>query len=462
MSDKKIDAVENGLLTANFVKGLEQQSGSLDDRLERYRVPGVSVSVINDSMIAWSKGYGVREAGMDSRVTTDTLFQAASISKPVTALAVLDLVEQGKLDLDEEVNQWLSSWKIPENEYTQKSKVTLRRILSHTAGITVHGFPGYSSGEVVPTLLQILKGEHPANTEPIQVDIEPGSTTRYSGGGYIVVQQLIEDVTGRPFQEFMQNTILEKLAMHDSFFEQPFAHSHQNRPATAHNATGSPIAGKWHTYPEKAAAGLWTTPTDLARFLIEIMQSSKGLSNKLLSVGIINEMLTPQNEIFGLGLELKKGAGEICRFSHSGSNQGFRCYMVAYRETGQGAVVMTNGDNGDLLIKEILRGIAHAYGWADFHPQERTIAQIDSDTLTGFEGNYHLVDWPEFVIQVTVDNSRLVAENIPASLRFDLYPESKNKYFAFELELTIEFIPDDDGDINTLMLGPNMKMEKTK
>ncbi len=462
MSDKNINAVENGLLTENFVKGIEQQPGSLDDRMERYHVPGVGIAVINDSMIAWSKGYGVREAGTASKVTTDTLFQAASISKPVTALAVLALVEQGKLDLDEEVNQWLSSWKIPENEYTQKSKVTLRRILSHTAGITVHGFPGYSAGEVVPTLLQILKGEHPANTDPIQVDIEPGSTTRYSGGGYTVVQQLIEDVTGIPFQELMQSTVLEKLAMHDSSFEQPLTNAHQNRAATAHNGAGSVVPGQWHTYPEKAAAGLWTTPADLARFLIEIMQSSKGLSNKLLSIGMTNEMLTPQKDIFGLGLELKKDTGEICRFGHSGSNQGFHCYMVAYRETGQGAVVMTNGDNGDLLIMEIIRSIAHAYGWADFHPQERTIAQVDSDTLTRFEGKYHLVDWPEFAIQVTVDNSRLVAENIPASLHFDLYPESKNKYFALELELTIEFIPDDDGNINALMLGPNMKMEKAK
>ncbi|MEP7136926.1 MAG: serine hydrolase domain-containing protein [Chloroflexota bacterium] len=462
MLDQRINAVENGLLTANFVNGVEQPSGNLIDRMEFYHVPGVSISVINHSQIEWSKGYGVGEAGLDSKVTTGTLFQAASISKPVAAIAALELVEQGKLDLDGEVNQWLSSWKIPENEYTQKSKVTLRRILSHTAGLTVHGFPGYSSSETVPTLLQVLKGEHPANTDPIQVNIEPGSINRYSGGGYTVVQQLLEDITGKPFQEFLKNTVLEKLSMNDSTFEQPLANLNQNRAATAHNGAGFPIPGKWHTYPEKAAAGLWTTPTDLARFLIEIMQSSIGLSNKLLSVGMANEMLTPQNGNFGLGLEINKDAGEICRFGHGGSNQGFRCYMVAYKETGQGAVVMTNSDNGDMLIMEIIRGIAHIYGWADFHPEEKTIVQVNPDTLTQFAGKYQLADWPEFVIQVQVDNSRLVAENIPAALRYELYPESKNKYFALETELTIEFTQDDHGSVNALMLGPNMKMEKIK
>jgi CubicO group peptidase (beta-lactamase class C family) len=460
MSDKQIAAVENGLLTANFVKGTKQSSGNLKDRMDTYHVPGVSIAVIDDSQIAWSKGYGVMEAGTDSKVTTDTLFQAASISKPVTALAVLALVEQGQLDLDEDINQRLSSWKLPENEYTQKNKVTLRRLLSHSAGVTVHGFPGYDSNETVPTLLQILNGEPPANTDIIQVDIEPGSATRYSGGGYTVMQQLLEDVTGKPFQELLQSTVLEQLAMHDSFFGQPLATMKHNRAATAHTGAGSPIPGKWHAYPEQAAAGLWTTPTDLARFLIEIMQSSKGLSNKVLSVGLTNEMLTPQSVDFGLGLEIKKGADDSYRFGHGGSNEGFRCYMVAYKETGQGAVVMTNGTNGDLLLMEIVRAIAHVYGWADYQPQEKTVTAAASDTFARFAGKYQLTDWPEFVIQVQVENSRLVAENIPASLRFDLYPESKHKFFALEQELATEFMTDDAGNINGLMLGQHMKMEK--
>jgi CubicO group peptidase (beta-lactamase class C family) len=294
------------------------------------------------------------------------------------------------------------------------------------------------------------------------VDIEPGGTTRYSGGGYTVMQQLLEDVTGKPFQEFMRNTVLEKLAMHDSFFEQPLADAHHYRAATAHDGMGSPIPGKWHTYPEKAAAGLWTTPTDLAAFLIEIMQSHKGMSNKLLSVGMVNKMLTPQNGNFGLGLEIKKGADENCRFGHGGSNQGFRCYMVAYTDAGQGAVVMTNGDNGDLLMMEIIRGIARVYNWEDFHPQERAVVHIDPDRLSLFEGQYHLVGWPDFIIQVTRDNSRLIAEIVPAALRLELYPESESKYFTVETESTLEFIQEGDGSINSLMLGPNMKMEKTK
>jgi len=171
----------------------------------------VSIALINDGRIEWARGYGTLEAAGKATVTPETLFQAASISKSLTAMVTLRLVEQGKLDLDSDVNKRLVSWKVPENEFTKEQKVTVRRLLAHTAGVTVPGFLGYEVGETLPTLRQILDGEKPANSAPIRVDMTPGGKFRYAGGGYVILQQLIMDVSGKSFPELMQKTLLHQL-----------------------------------------------------------------------------------------------------------------------------------------------------------------------------------------------------------------------------------------------------------
>jgi len=359
MSNQNIQAVEDNLLTAVSIHGIPKKSYNLMERMKYFHVPGVSVAVINDANIEWARGYGVLETNVNTQVAPDTLFQAASISKPVSAMLVLRLAEQGKLDLDIDVNKYLSSWQIPENEHTEKNKVTLRGILSHTAGLTVHGFQGYGFDAEVPSLLQILNGETPANSAPIQVDVAPGSMFKYSGGGYTVMQQILENISDKAFDELLQTEVLDKLHMHSSTFEQPLPMSLREKAATGHAGTGVPIKGKWHTYPEKAAAGLWTTPTDLAEFAIEIMKSYDNRSNKILSASMADSMLTAVQEDYGLGLEIKKLGNNIIRFGHGGSNEGFRCYFVAYTGIEKGAVVMTNSDNGDHLMMEIVRSISH-------------------------------------------------------------------------------------------------------
>jgi CubicO group peptidase (beta-lactamase class C family) len=262
--------------------------------MQLYKVPGISVAVVDNFKIAWAKGYGVAEAGSSTPVTAHTLFQAASISKPVAAAGTLSLVEQGKLSLDQNVNQRLKSWQVPDNEFTQKEKVTLRRILSHSAGLTVHGFPGYEVGTPIPTLVQIFNGEPPANNPPIRVDIVPGTKYRYSGGGVAIEQQLVIDVTGKPFPQFMRETVLDKIGMTDSTYEQPLPAARAAMAATATRSDGKSIPGKWHVYPEIAAAGLWTTPTDLAKFGIEIALSKQGKANHVISQSMARQMLTPQ------------------------------------------------------------------------------------------------------------------------------------------------------------------------
>jgi CubicO group peptidase (beta-lactamase class C family) len=286
--DERIRRVENGLLPPILIKGEPVAAIELARRMQFFKTPGVSIAVINNGRIEWARGYGFLEAGGNSPVTPETLFQAASISKPVAAMAVLRLVQENRLNLEEDVNKKLVSWKVPENEFTKERKVTLRGLLSHSASITVSGFNGYSSDKQVPTLLQILNGTTPANSKPIRVDGLLNKEFRYAGGGYIIMQQLLEDVTGKPFPALMQKTILGKLGMTHSSYLQPLPKELWDSAAIGHGTNGEKLKGNWNTYPEMAAAGLWTTPSDLARFAIDIQKSKAGKSDAVLSAKMVN------------------------------------------------------------------------------------------------------------------------------------------------------------------------------
>ena len=270
----------------------------LQKLMQLYKVPGLSIAVVDNFQIVWAKAYGFIEAGSTVPVTPQTLFQAGSISKPVAATGALYLVQQGKLSLDEDVNQKLKTWKVPENEFTQDKKVTLRRLMSYTAGLTVHGFPGYDVNDPVPTLVQIFNGEKPANTAPIRVDYVPGTQARYSGGGVTIEQQLMMDVTGKPFPALMREIVLDRIGMTASSYEQPLPEGQAAMTASGTYLDGKVVHGRWHLYPEMAAAGLWTTPTDLSKFAIEIALSKHGKSNRVLSQEMTREMLT---QCFGRG-----------------------------------------------------------------------------------------------------------------------------------------------------------------
>jgi len=333
----------------------------LEKLMATFKVPGLSMAVIDGYQIAWTKTYGVIDPGSNKPVTTTTLFQAGSISKPVAATGALVLVEQGKLTLDEDVNLKLKSWKVPENEFTKTEKVTLRRLMSHTAGLTVHGFPGYDVDAPIPTLVQIFNGEKPGNTAPIRVDIVPGTEERYSGGGVTIEQQLVIDVTGKPFSEFMREAVFEKIAMSNSSYEQPLPPAWAGHTACGTYGDGKPVHGRWHVYPEMAAAGLWTTPADLALFAIEIALSKQGKANHVLSEKITNEMLTPVMDGAGLGFFLEKeNPGQ---FGHNGADEGFQAMLEMNAQTGKGLVIMANSDRGLVVAGFLLESVAKEYGW---------------------------------------------------------------------------------------------------
>ncbi|MBI5473411.1 MAG: beta-lactamase family protein [Ignavibacteriae bacterium] len=329
--------------------------------LEQHKVPGVSIAVVHNGQVDWAKGYGVCEHGKSDPVDTMTLFQAASISKPVSAVAALSLVERGLLTLDEDVNHKLQSWKIPENTFTRKRSITLRHLLSHSAGFTMHGVPECSVDDTIPTLVQILDDTVHGPREPVRVVCEPGTSFRYSGGGYIVLQLLLTDVTQRPFEQLAREFVLQPAGMASSTFEQPLPPRLHDRAAAGHLEDGTLMKGSWHTLPEQAAGGLWTTPRDLASFMIALWRSYHGISDALLPKQLAREMLTRQVDDFGLGFSLPSAG--VPRFQHGGSNGGYRCFMVLSIDQPDGVVIMTNGDSGEPLLWEIFEAIAHAYGW---------------------------------------------------------------------------------------------------
>lgn len=334
---------------------------SLAALMDLYKVPALSIAVIEDYKIAWAKGYGTIGTGSPAPVTTKTLFQAGSISKPVAATGALYLVEHSKLALDEDVNLKLKTWKVPDNDFTKEQKVTLRRLMSHTAGLTVHGFPGYDVDAPLPTLVQIFNGEKPANTAPIRVDIVPGTQQRYSGGGVTIEQQLMMDVTGKAFPELMREMVLDKIGMTDSSYQQPLPSARAAMTANGTYGDGKPVHGRWHIYPEMAAAGLWTTPTDLAKFAIEIAQSRHGKSNRVLSQKMTEEMLTEVKDGAGLGFFVEKeNPGQ---FGHNGADEGFQALLTMNSETGKGVAIMADSDNGIAVADLVLRRVAEIYAW---------------------------------------------------------------------------------------------------
>ena len=391
--DAEIARVERGLRTPVVLAGEPTATRSLQDEMARLHVPGVSIALIRDGKIAWTRGYGVAYEGGPA-VTPDTLFQAASISKPVTAMAALRLAERGQLDLDADINTVLTSWKLPPGP--GDTGVTARQLLSHTAGTSVSGFPGYAAGKPVPTLLQVLDGAPPANTKPVRIAAAPGGAWRYSGGGYSVVQQALVDRTRQPFDVLLAETVLTPAGMKDSRFAQPLPPALLARAALPHDEEGQPVAGGPYTYPELAAAGLWTTPSDLARFALDLQRSAQG-GKGVLSPAMARTMLAPVKNRYGLGVNVE-GEGQALSFAHGGSNTGYQNTLFAYANHGDGAVVMTNGANGSELAGSVLRALAAEYKWPTQQPVQRKAVALDLDAQEKLAGRYVVPGLGDFTI----------------------------------------------------------------
>jgi len=404
----EINAIENGLLPSIQVKDDSIKVFNLLERMEHYKVPGVSIAIVENGQIKWAKGYGIANTESESNVDANTIFQAGSISKPIAALSALKLVEEGKIDLDQDINFYLNDWKIPENEFTQVEKVTLRRLLTHTAGMTVHGFPGYKQTDTFPSITQVINGA--GNTPKILIDTIPGSIWRYSGGGYTVMQKMVEDISRLPLDVYMLKNILQPIGMENSTYEQPLRTEDHSNISAAYDGDGKIIEGLWHNYPEKAAAGLWTTPSDLAKYCIEIQKILKGKEDGILSKEFVEKMLTKNKNNWGLGPSLQWEQDSLI-FRHGGKNAGFTNEFVAFANRGNAVIIMTNADNGGSLIGELLRSISNYYNWGISTQRVVETINIPLESLNNLTGIYKLdfqvPDVGDYVIDITIKDNNL-------------------------------------------------------
>jgi CubicO group peptidase (beta-lactamase class C family) len=419
--------------------GREEPARPLAERMADGANPGVSVAVVDNFEVAWARGYGKRSMASADPVLSNTPFQAGSISKPVFALAVMKLVAAGELDLDADVNDYLKSWQVPDNDGWQP-RLTLRQLLSHTAGTTVQGFPGYPATGPWPSVPQILQGLPPANTQPIVVDLLPGTQFRYSGGGTTIAQQVVVDVLKKPLPDVMRELVLDPLGMSDSTYQQPLPAAVSERVAMAHPWNGVGTQGGWHVYPEMAAAGLWTTAADLARLGAAVMRALRGdVTNLALGREAIADMLRPQlrdqsvgQDFVGLGW-FCSGKDDAFQFGHQGWNEGFLAEMRMFPARGQGAVVMLNSIQGWFLRGEIIEAIGREYQW----PSSRSIP-ASTGLISGisYAGSYRSDDGTSIRVTQATERLLLHFEQQPPVAFF---PTASGEFFAKSINLRARF-----------------------
>jgi CubicO group peptidase (beta-lactamase class C family) len=427
--------------------------------MARFNVPGVSIAVIRDFRIHWAKGYGIADVATGAPVDTGTVFQAASISKPVAAMAVLRAVQDGLFTLDTDINTILTSWKLDGGEFTMDRPVTPRMLTSHTSGLgDGFGFPGYDPADSLPTVVQVLGGHRHSNVGVLFMERPPMSLMEYSGGGVTLMQQALGDARKRPFADIMHDDVLRPIGMTRSTFEQPLPASFDRNAARAHSRQGKAMGAKWHVYPEQAAAGLWTTPSDLARFAIEVQRSASGQSNRVLSRTLVQEMLSPVGVgDYAVGFAITK-MGQGWYFAHGGANWGFRGTLVAHKVKGYGLVIMTNADQGGPVASELSRRIQRAYEWDSFAepaprgyrpPVERTEITVADSVLRSYVGEYQLT--PQFSITIAVEDGRLQAHPTGQS-RATLFGEAQDKFFLRVVNAQVTFTRAPSGEVTGLIL----------
>lgn len=455
-------AIEHHLRYGVRLVGQPDTALDLLDRMKQYHVPGVSIAIIDNYHVVFAKGYGVKEFGATKPVDSTTLFLAGSISKPVFTSGFLRLVEQRKLSLDTNVNAYLTSWHMPDTRFTAKDKVTLRRLLTHSAGLTVWGFPGYELGKPVPTVPQLLDSAGPTNTPPVRNDTFPGALWRYSGGGITIAQLVAMDVSKQPFPTFMQQMMLAPAGMKRSTYENPLPVARRGDAASGHEQIDTPVPGGFHVYPEMAAAGLWTTPSDLARWAIALAHSYRGETGGVLSSEMARQMVFKQVQqkppfgtgFWGLGVAVG-GDGDSLYFEHGGRDEGFVAEMIMWPNRGRGYVIMMNGVSG-ALMPEIERAIAEEYGTSRAPRMDITPATMTADKLADYSGAYSIVVGKNTItdtIRATA-NGLVVTANTPVGHPLPLVPVGGDVFAGMEGGGRWTFVRDSaTGRVRALSVG---------
>jgi CubicO group peptidase (beta-lactamase class C family) len=439
--EERIEQVENNL--AGWVLTGADDRWTLEERMKKYNINGLSIAVINNHQIEWARGYGFAGTGGRQQVTEKTLFQAGSVSKSLNSLGVLLLAQEKKLSLDQDINNYLSDWSFPYDSISSGKVITMIQLLSHTAGLTVSGFPGYKTGETLPAVIQILDGLPPANTSPVRSGFVPGERFSYSGGGTTILQLIITDVSGTAYDEFMKERVLDQLGMKESFFTQPPPDSKKSLLATGYLPNGTEVEGKYHIYPEQAAAGLWTTPTDLCRYIIETQLSYNGKSSLVLTPEMSRLRLTPVIDDAALGVFVNsRVTGSYKYFNHNGGNEGFCCTAIGCMNDGKGVVIMTNTHyNNTGILEEIANSVATVYRWKDYYlPEKKNVIETDRSVLAKYAGMYE-ADGRKIIF--TLSDSVLQV-SISEGPGWPVYFIGPDEFFIRESKGTLKFLSDEN------------------
>ena len=461
--EERIKQVENNLIS--WVKLDSSSNWNIYERMKNFNINGVSIAVINNFKIEWVKSYGWADTVEKRPITNQTLFQAASIGKSITAVAFMKLVQDKKVNLNSDINTYLRSWKFPYDTISHGKIITLAQVLSHTAGLTVHGFDGYKWNEPLPTLEQILNGEKPSNNPAVRSQFEPGLKFEYSGGGYEISELLLEDLTKMSFEDFVTKNIFKPINMNNCKYMSLPTKNIENKFATAYRFDGKGIGCKYYIYPEKACgAGLWTTATDLAKFIIEVQLSLIGQSNKVLSKEMIELMLTPylksSNYAFGFIIDKK---GDDYYFQHSGLNEGFSGQYYGSFKDGKGVVVLVNSDNTDFK-DEIVNSVALVYGWKNFFPSAtKKIIKVANDIINKYVGKY-IFENSENGPTIFKEAGELYLKDPNSPTKWKIYFTSETDFFMLESRWANQrFFTDENGKVKGFyILGDNYKATVNK
>lgn len=459
----RIREVENNLIP--FVPVKDFNGWNIVDRMKYYKVPGVSIAIIKDYKIDWAKGYGLADTIKNIKVTTETIFSAGSISKFLMAVTALKMVENRQIELEKPINNYLTSWKIAENDFTKKTPVTLRMLLSHSAGTSQSSYFGFTPTQPLPNIVEILSGAKISETRPVVVNSEPNKEFRYSGGGSIIAQLALMDVSKKSFSDLTNELIFDKLEMNNSTFEQPIPEKFANQSSWAYS-TASWFKGMPYVYPQQAAAGLYTTPTDLAKFFIDVQKSYLG-KGKILRQAITKQMLTAQQNVSDGSYKEQIGIGPFIiqqtdnkdpngvYFEFTGVNAGFLAYGIASVTNGNGVIIMLNsGDDVNGLGKEIRRAVAKTYNWTNFLPNEINPINLSDNELDKFVGRYRMSN--DEVLYLRREKNYLV-ENINEGNEIYCFPVAKDTIVFTDYNIKAYFKRNEKGEVISLQ---NVYQEK--
>lgn len=393
--------IENNLIPMYSVAGKVRRM-TIPEMMKQDNIPGLSIAFVDNGQIAWTKHYGYANLGDSIPISSETVFTGASLSKPVTAIAALNLVEKGILNLDEDVNLKLKEWKIPETKLTKNEKVTLRRLIGHNAGIKNDLWSSYLPKDQVPTLNQMLAGEEPSVEPQVSVIHEPGSKVEYSNSGYSIIQKLLMDVSNEEFNEIIDKLIFDPVGMENSSFKQPIPDKLKQRKAIGYTEELTPYP--YRLFPYQAAGGIWTTPTDLAKFMITLLNDYQKGTNKLISKEMAQTIFRKN---IGRYVFTLWNWGDDIVFQHYGSNQGFNCFMYGSIDQNQGIIVMTNSDNSFGIFDYIQRAVNSEYQWEYVKPEILNQITTNISWINPFLGEYR---WRSKQVIFTKENNDLLVQ----------------------------------------------------